>query len=505
MAEAILKINRIISRVENVSEWFARLLGRFLKVLTFSPFEEDLLYRKSLTLSLEKGSVSLAYGSSLLSNVKVRMMRSFNYDEGRFPYPDEVANAATSALGQFKKKPNVTLIIPKSWTVLKIAEFPVTVKENLQNVLSFEMDRLTPFNPEDVFYDYRIIREEDNRLSLLVAATKKDTVRPYIEALQEKGIDVKRITVSMTAMAALNSYSGGKGGTILLDFGKNFYEAGLFEGSVTVDHISGSFETEDDKTRVTKVVKELQPFLEKVKSSGSTPEILLLLRDSTIKETLRSMINYPLRILGETDLRLKLPTTKDIPYIALGGLVESLIEGESINLLSTGKREKRQVPYFLTLILLISIFSLAAIYFITPLRVEEKRLNAIETEIAKKKIEAKKVEALKKEVEDLRDEVASINNFKEGRSSLAILKEMTLILPKNTWLTRFRITETNVDIEGYAGSATELLPKLEASKYFRKAEFSSPTFRDARMNADRFIIKMEIETTKKPEVQLEKK
>ncbi|MFN3396057.1 MAG: pilus assembly protein PilM, partial [Thermodesulfovibrionales bacterium] len=336
MAEAILKINRIISWFGNISEAFVRLLGRFLKVLAFSPFEEGFSFRKAMTLSIERGSVSVAYGSSIFSKLKVRSLRYFNYDEERFPSPDELATAASIVLGHLKKKPDVTLIIPKSWAVLKIAEFPITVKENLQNVLSFEMDRLTPFNPEDVFYDYRIIREEDNRLSLLIAATKKDTVIPYIEALQEKGIDVKRITVSMTAMAALNFYSGGKGSTIFLDMGKNFYEAGLLEGSVTVDHTSGSFETEDDdKTRTAKVVKELQPFFERVKSSGSTPEILLL-RDSSIKETLRSMINYPLRILGETDLKIKLPTIQDSPYVALGGLVESLIRGERINLLSYG-------------------------------------------------------------------------------------------------------------------------------------------------------------------------
>jgi hypothetical protein len=61
-----------------------------------------------------------------------------------------------------------------------------------------------------------------------------------------------------------------------------------------------------------------------------------------------------------------------------------------------------------------------------------------------------------------------------------------------------RVTETTVEIEGYASSATELLPKLEASKLFRKSEFASPTFRDARMNADRFVIKMEIKGVKKP-------
>jgi hypothetical protein len=34
---------------------------------------------------------------------------------------------------------------------------------------------------------------------------------------------------------------------------------------------------------------------------------------------------------------------------------------------------------------------------------------------------------------------------------------------------------------------------LEASKFFQKVEFASPTFRDARLNTDRFQIKMELE------------
>jgi general secretion pathway protein L len=87
--------------------------------------------------------------------------------------------------------------------------------------------------------------------------------------------------------------------------------------------------------------------------------------------------------------------------------------------------------------------------------------------------------------------------------SLNILKELTTVLPKNTWLSRARITQTTVEIEGYAASATGLLPKLEASPLFKKAEFSSPTFRDTRMNADRFNIKMEIEGIQKDEMKKE--
>jgi Tfp pilus assembly protein PilN len=117
-----------------------------------------------------------------------------------------------------------------------------------------------------------------------------------------------------------------------------------------------------------------------------------------------------------------------------------------------------------------------------------------------RKDEVRKVENLKKDIGALESEISSITDFKENRPmALSILKELTTILPKPAWLTRVRITETTVEIEGYASAATELLPKLETSKYLQKVEFASPTFRDARMNADRFSIKMEIEGVKKKE------
>lgn len=505
MATGILKTERIISQLGNISEVLSRLFRRFIKVLTLSPFDESISYKKALTLSIEKGSISAAFGSRLLTKIRIKAIKTFSYDPERFPSPEEFASAVSILLGEIKGRSEIDLVIPKSWVVLKTAEFPITVKENLDNVISYEMDRLTPFNIQDVFFDYNIIKEEGGRLSILVALAKKDTLYPYIEALQAKGIRIGKINVSLTAIANLFPYRRSKGYSIFLDVGKDFFEAGIFEGLLPVDYLSAGFETEESSLRVDRILEELQPFFERLKSSGIKPEILLRLRDSSIKEILRARIDYPLIILGETDIRIKLPETKDIPYVAIAGLIESLRRDEGINLLTSGKREKKKIPIFLTTILIVAIVLLSFVYFITPLRIEERRLHAIEEQIAQKKAEVKKVELLKKEVEDLKDEIASINNFKEDKvSSLGILREITMTLPKNTWLTRLRITETGVNIEGYAVSATELLPKLEASRFFRKAEFSSPTFRDARMNADRFIIKTEVETTKK-EGEIEKK
>ncbi len=189
------------------------------------------------------------------------------------------------------------------------------------------------------------------------------------------------------------------------------------------------------------------------------------------------------------------------PFAAIGGVLESLWpKAHGLDLLKKGYRSIPKYPKTLTLVLILSIMVIWAFYLIAPLKVEEKRLQEIDRQIMLRKEDVRKVETLKKELEALNNEISTINNFKENRPmALNIIRELTAILPKSAWLTRVRITGSTVNIEGYAASATGLLPKLEASSYFKKAEFASPTYRDTRMNADRFNIKVEIEGIKKDE------
>ena len=88
-------------------------------------------------------------------------------------------------------KADITLSIPKAWAVIKTAEFPLAVKENLSNVVEYELDRITPFGSDDAFFDFRVVDEKEDKLVLLVIAAKADMIKPYIEALREKGVNVK--------------------------------------------------------------------------------------------------------------------------------------------------------------------------------------------------------------------------------------------------------------------------------------------------------------------------
>ncbi len=475
------------------------------KILIFSPTDDVISPKKAILASIEKGRVSVAYGSRFLSRIKIKGLREYSFEEGRYPQPESLASSLSLAINDFRaSRLEVCLSIPKTWAIIKTAEFPLTVKENLSDVVSYELDRLTPFSPEDALYDFKILRETSEKLNILVMVAKADLVKPYIDALREKDIIVNTVTVNLSDIGTLCRYIDNVTDFILVEMNENRYEGALFlNGSIT-DALAGSFISDDEKSKVDTLVTEIAPLIANAKNQGKQPKIMAVTTEKiySLIEQFKQKINLPVRILNETDLKF-IPSGPQVaaPFGAIGGVLELLWpRAHGLNLIKKGYRSIPKYPKTLTLVLILSIIVMWVFYLIAPLKVEEKRLKEIDRQIVLRKEDVRKVETLKKEIEALNDEISTINNFKENRPmALNIIRELTAILPKNAWLTRVRIAESTVNIEGYAASATGLLPKLEASSYFKKAEFASPTYRDARMNADRFNIKVEIEGIKKDE------
>jgi general secretion pathway protein L len=207
----------------------------------------------------------------------------------------------------------------------------------------------------------------------------------------------------------------------------------------------------------------------------------------------------------DRDIGLGLPQgNEDISPVAVGSFLETVTDDKNgFNLLSVKDEKQKKTPVLATIVLLIIMITICGFYFLAPVTMEQKKVEEIDRRIGLLKPELKKVEVLRKEAQTIAADIKSIDNFKkQSPLSIDIMKEMTSILPARTWLMRLRITETTVEIEGYAASATEIIPKLENSKYFQKVEFASPTYRDPRQNSERFVIKMELRHAnreKKPE------
>lgn len=498
----MMNIKRLSTLVSTSSSLFLRVWNPLWEVLSLSPADENFYPSRNISVSIERGRLSVAYGSRFLSKITIRKSREYTYEEDRYPQPDFLASSLTLFLSEFGASGvDVTLLIPKAWTIIQTVELPATVRENLPEVLSYELDRLTPFSSENALYDYRVISTDAEKLRVMLIVARAEMIKPYLDMLGTSGINVSRISVSLSSFQTVLHHVDRKfDNAIFLSVIGNEYEGALFANSEIQESFAGSFSSDDQQIRVQTITSELSPLMNDAKQHGKSPAFITLLQDmnASLKESLRQSIGVPFSSLNEMDIKITMQETTDkIPYTSIGCTLESLLpKAHRINLLSKGFHEKSSSPKFLTIVLLCIILGIWIVYLLSPLKVESRKLQAIDRQISIRKDEVMSVTALKNELQSLNKDIQTIYAFKHDKpTAMNILKELTSILPKSTWLTRIRLTEKNVQIEGYAASASGLLSKLETSPYFQKAEFAAPTFRDKRLSASRFNIKMEFEGT----------
>ena len=74
---------------------------------------------------------------------------------------------------------------------------PGATGENLSQVLAYEMDRLTPFKAEDVYFDHRVISRDAATGQILVqlAVARRDLVDARVEKLRSLGASVQGVGV----------------------------------------------------------------------------------------------------------------------------------------------------------------------------------------------------------------------------------------------------------------------------------------------------------------------
>jgi len=467
-------------------------LSSIYRFLTLSLAEESISPESFVSVSIERGRISIAHGKRIFSRIKIRNIKTYNMDDGRYPQPGELSSFLRLFINETGLSGHVILVIPKSWVITRVVELPVSVKENLAGAISYELDRLTPFTSEDAFYDFRILNEDAERIRLFLGAVRTERVRPYIDVLKDNGFMVDKLTIDLSAVGTLCRYMGeDEAGFVVLRVDDRGYECGLFIDGLIHEACSNELRLSSQEW-TEGFLADVVPLVEKAGAKGIPPRIILS-GSVNLKKDIESAIGHSVRMIEEMKHDYK------EGYTAVGGLVESLWKGaRALNLLSRGYTEKQKPPYVLTLVLLAAFILSLIIYMVAPLRVEGRWLEEINRQIAQEREAVKRVEAMEAEIERLSEEISTISRFKGSTPlTLDILKELTTILPEGAWLTGLRLKGDSLEISGYATSATEILPILDASVYFDKVEFASPTVRDRILKADRFRIKMQIVKNKK--------
>src|SRR5262249_58915910 len=88
------------------------------------------------------------------------------------------------------------------------------------------------------------------------------------------------------------------------------------------------------------------------------------------------------------------------------------------------------------------------------------------------------VEKVARELEHKRQLVATVEKINASSlQTLAVLRELTEILPSDAWVTYLAFDSKGVELTGQAGAASNLIPLLENSPRLERVEFASPVTR----------------------------
>lgn len=113
-------------------------------------------------------------------------------EKGEIKNPKELAIIIKQALkkvnGERIKTKYVTLSLPEEKSFLDVLKIPILEKGEIEETIKFEIENYIPLGIEEVYFDFEKVKIKDNQKKhqeILIAATPKKIVDPYLEALKQ--------------------------------------------------------------------------------------------------------------------------------------------------------------------------------------------------------------------------------------------------------------------------------------------------------------------------------
>jgi Tfp pilus assembly protein PilN len=127
---------------------------------------------------------------------------------------------------------------------------------------------------------------------------------------------------------------------------------------------------------------------------------------------------------------------------------------------------------------LVATLLLALVALLVPGFIENRRLARLNGEIARIDPDVRAVERVARDLDHKRQLLATVEKINStSLQPLAVLRELTEILPSDAWVTYLAFDAKGVEMTGQAGAASTLIPVLENSPRLERVEFASPVTR----------------------------
>ena len=440
--------------------------------------------------------VALAHVVKRFFTVALRHARTYPLPPAT--HPGERRQAIAQAVLAFAGEQRVDtrrayLCLPRTAAACNRVLLPAAARENLAQVLEYEIEHLVPLPRDQVYFDYSVRGLGEDRLEILLMCIPREIVRVHLEALEDAFVRPRGIVLTSTAIADYLAFC--RGGTaapigLLIGSDQVVELALLKEGRLVASQLVPACRVATPADLSRSLARQLADgFLapEDVElyqwrlANGAAPQ-LPLVGDGDLAALAAGRLEAPPEFFEACEPAL-LP--------ALGAALDAVREGTvPVNLLpAEGRRGAEEGLSLATVVLVAVLGVLLLVWGGSALVKDELTRRHVRDELARVEPQVKEVKALQNEIEDLRHQIQTLSG--EGKRATVLLAELSDVVPTDAYLSAVNLRAGRLTLDGMARSASDLIAALEKSKHFKNVSFTSPTTRSG--DKDRFSLVAEVE------------
>jgi Tfp pilus assembly protein PilN len=361
--------------------------------------------------------------------------------------------------------------LPRRSVIAKVVELPLVPGVDVRRMVGFELERHLPFPPDDCVFDFEVLDATPGQpMRLLLVAAERRLVERVRAILRDAGLVPRHIGVAIHSLARRVAPPTGPG-RIVVWIEETEAELAIVVRGRTVASRAFPLPVEEE-ARARALGAELERTLASV---GETER-------AGVAEILTGGLAPPLTgadlsVRPVADLAHGVPGAAQTSPLALAAALERPARGRPAASLLPEALRPRPFPWPLatTAALGLVVLLLASSIPAVTLWRERRSLAALDRRIARLAPAVQRAERLAADVERARRELGALRDFEaQGLRALPLLRELTEAVPADVWLTSLTADRNGIELAGFASSASQLIPLLEASPRLERVEFTSP-------------------------------
>ncbi len=406
----------------------------------------------------------------------LRLRRSFGgrarvveQKEYALPRPEDFGVAVAAMKSDCLPRLDDLLLLGLPLEIFTIVHFtlPLAAAENLDDAVGYELMRHVPHDLEGLYWCYRC-NEEEGRLAVSVTLAARSRVQSYLAAFTALGLNLSAVFPALFLLAWMVQEPG-----LFLGGGSGHNEMVLFDGQAVNFQ---AFESVEGDTAGTGFLLHNLPLAE---NRGQALE--------------KAFLWSPAAGMAESLARLR----PGLAVSEINNLPENLSLDwsgfpYSIDLISPQVLRRRRLWFK---------FEVAAVLFLLvaligqPLAVlagKRRHLQKLEKRLAVVRLEADKLSGIRKQNQATISHFETLSGLvREQSVTIDLLKELTEVIPQDTWLRSLAIRARKIHLQGTSASATTVVKSLEDSPLFKGVHFDSPVVKKGSSETFKIVVELE--------------